>query len=67
MIDLTPLLTDLDVQIAEAAQQAQAAQVHLATLRGERAGMLRIVAALQQPVVTTSEECDTTESTTSTT
>jgi hypothetical protein len=58
MLDFTPLLQDLDTQIAEAEQQAQAAQIRVATLRGERAGVLRVLSIIQnpQPIRTSSED-----------
>jgi len=59
MLDFTALLADLDTQIAEAEQQVQAAQIRVATLRGERMGVLRVLGAIQrpqQPIITTSED-----------
>ncbi len=59
MLDFTQLLQDLDTQISEAEQQAQAAQLSVARLLGERAGVLRVLNAIQrpqQPIITTSED-----------
>jgi chromosome segregation ATPase len=55
-------LEDLDVQIAAAEQEAQAAQIRLATLRGERAGVLRVLTIIQnpQPIRTSSEDAQET-------
>jgi hypothetical protein len=59
MLDFTQLLQDLDTQIAEAEHEIQATQLRLATLRGERVGVLRVLGAIQrpqQPIITTSED-----------
>jgi hypothetical protein len=59
MLDFTQLLQDLDTLIAEAEQQIQATQIRVATLRGERAGVLRVLNAIQrpqQPIITTSDD-----------
>jgi hypothetical protein len=59
MLDFTQLLADLDTQIAEAEHAIQATQLRAATLRGERAGVLRVLSAIQrpqQPLITTSED-----------
>jgi hypothetical protein len=58
MLDFTQLLADLDTQIAEAEQEAQAAQLRVATLRGERMGVLRVLNVIQnpQPIRTSSED-----------
>jgi hypothetical protein len=59
MLDFTQLLADLDTQIAEAEDALQTTQLRLATLRGERVGVLRVLGAIQrpqQPIITTSED-----------
>jgi hypothetical protein len=54
IIDLSPLLRDLDRQLAEAEQEARVLQMKLARLRGLRDGVIMAVEHAQQapPVVT---------------
>jgi hypothetical protein len=63
MLDFTQLLQDLDTQIADAEHALQTTQLRLATLRGERMGVLRVLNAIQrpqQPIITTSEDAQET-------
>jgi hypothetical protein len=52
IIDLSPLLRDLEQQIADAEQEARIIQLKLARLRGLRDGVLMAVEQAQQaPIV----------------
>jgi hypothetical protein len=57
IIDLSPLLRDLDQQLEAAEQEARVVQLKIARVRGLRDGVLMAVErANQQPVVTTSDD-----------
>lgn len=55
IIDLTPLLLDLERQIEEADQEMQALQLKAVRLRGLRDGVLLVVQHAQHPAMTSGE------------
>jgi hypothetical protein len=55
IIDLTPLLRDLERQIEEGEQEARVIQMKLARIRGQRDGVLMAVEHAQQPPAVVSE------------
>lgn len=56
VIDLSPLLADLNTQIADAEQEARVLQLKIARLRGLRDGVIMAVEHAQAPTVTTGED-----------